>query len=71
MGKDQSGDEESFEAGCSNIRITPARASGRGGQIPETLLSGDHPESARWRREQSEKLTHERRPDLLQKAAKE
>jgi len=32
--------------------------------IPEVLLSGDHKKIARWRREQSEKLTKERRPDL-------
>jgi tRNA (guanine37-N1)-methyltransferase len=28
------------------------------------LVSGDHGKVARWRREQAEKLTRERRPDL-------
>lgn len=36
--------------------------------VPEILLSGNHGEIARWRREQSLKRTLERRPDLLEKA---
>jgi tRNA (guanine37-N1)-methyltransferase len=36
-----------------------------GHRVPEVLLSGDHGAIARWRRGQSEKLTRERRPDLL------
>jgi tRNA (guanine37-N1)-methyltransferase len=39
----------------------------RGSRVPEVLLSGNHGEIARWRREQSIKRTLERRPDLLQK----
>jgi tRNA (guanine37-N1)-methyltransferase len=37
----------------------------RGLDVPEVLLSGNHPEIARWRHEQSEQRTRERRPDLL------
>lgn len=37
----------------------------RGLQVPDILLSGDHPEIARWREEQSRKRTQERRKDLL------
>lgn len=37
----------------------------RGMTVPEVLLSGNHEEIARWRREQSLKLTRERRGDLL------
>ena len=33
--------------------------------IPEVLTSGNHGKIAAWRREQAEKLTAERRPDLL------
>ncbi len=40
----------------------PAQWQGRA--IPEVLLSGHHAEIARWRREQAEKITKERRPDL-------
>jgi tRNA (guanine37-N1)-methyltransferase len=37
----------------------------RGWAVPGILLSGNHGEIARWRREQSIKRTAERRPDLL------
>ena len=37
----------------------------RGWPVPEVLLSGDHGAVERWRRSQSERLTRERRPDLL------
>lgn len=40
----------------------------RGWQVPEVLLSGNHAQIARWRREQSLRRTLERRPDLLDKA---
>jgi tRNA (guanine37-N1)-methyltransferase len=40
----------------------------RGMEVPPVLLSGNHAEIARWRREQSIKRTAERRPDLLEKA---
>ena len=33
-------------------------------EVPEVLLSGDHGRIAKWRREQAEKITKERRPDL-------
>lgn len=37
----------------------------KGMKVPEVLLSGNHQEIDKWRKEQSEKLTAERRPDLL------
>ena len=40
----------------------------RGWAVPEVLLSGNHAEVARWRRQQSLLRTHQRRPDLLTKA---
>ncbi|RME86663.1 MAG: tRNA (guanosine(37)-N1)-methyltransferase TrmD [Anaerolineae bacterium] len=40
----------------------------RGWRVPEVLLSGNHAEIARWRREQSLLRTLERRPDLLKSA---
>ena len=36
----------------------------RGLKVPEILLSGDHARIAAWRREQAERLTRERHPDL-------
>ncbi len=40
----------------------PAEYRGMG--VPEVLLSGDHARIETWRREQSERLTRQRRPDL-------
>ena len=37
----------------------------RGLTVPEVLRSGNHAEIDKWRREQSEKLTREKRPDLF------
>jgi tRNA (guanine37-N1)-methyltransferase len=39
-----------------------------GWQVPEILLSGNHAQIARWRREQIIRRTLERRPELLDKA---
>ncbi|TGV77828.1 tRNA (guanosine(37)-N1)-methyltransferase TrmD, partial [Mesorhizobium sp. M2D.F.Ca.ET.145.01.1.1] len=36
-----------------------------GRPIPDVLISGNHKKIAEWRRDQSERLTKERRPDLL------
>lgn len=39
----------------------------QGAAVPETLLSGDHANIARWRHAQSETMTKQRRPDLWEK----
>ncbi len=41
----------------------------QGHRVPEVLLSGNHAQVARWRREQSLLRTRERRPELLDRAA--
>jgi tRNA (guanine37-N1)-methyltransferase len=43
----------------------------RGMAVPEVLLSGDHAAIARWRREEADRITRQRRPDLLDRAAAE
>jgi tRNA (guanine37-N1)-methyltransferase len=40
----------------------------RGWKAPDVLLSGNHAEINKWRRQQSLLRTHRRRPDLLEKA---
>lgn len=40
----------------------------RGHSVPEVLLSGNHAEIVRWRRQEALRRTFERRPDLLAKA---
>lgn len=64
MGKDESGADESFENGLLEYPHYTRPREWEGRAIPEILLSGDHAKIARWRREQSERLTRERRPDL-------
>ena len=65
MGKVASGEDESFENGLLEYPhyTRPREWEGRG--LPEALLSGDHARVAKWRREQAEQITRERRPDLL------
>ncbi|MEG6507925.1 tRNA (guanosine(37)-N1)-methyltransferase TrmD [Methyloligella sp. 2.7D] len=60
-------DQESFAEGLLEYPqyTKPREFDGR--KIPEILLSGDHKAIDEWRREQSEKLTKERRPDLWAK----
>ena len=65
MGKEASGSDESFENGLLEYPHYTRPRDWEGRAIPEVLLSGDHARIARWRREQAEKITRERRPDLL------
>jgi tRNA (guanine37-N1)-methyltransferase len=67
MGKHASGDDESFESGLLEYPHYTRPRDWEGRTIPEALLSGDHARIARWRREQSEKITFERRPEILRK----
>jgi tRNA (guanine37-N1)-methyltransferase len=64
MGKEESGAEESFSAGLLEYPQYTRPAAWEGRPIPDVLLSGDHGKIAQWRREQAEKLTKQRRPDL-------
>ncbi|MCB1384297.1 MAG: tRNA (guanosine(37)-N1)-methyltransferase TrmD [Nitratireductor sp.] len=65
MGNDQSGTHESFEAGLLEHPHYTRPAEWEGRAIPDVLTSGDHGRVERWRREQAERLTAERRPDLM------
>jgi tRNA (guanine37-N1)-methyltransferase len=58
-------EEESFSSGGLEYPQYTRPASWRGMKVPEVLLSGDHARIARWRAEQSEARTRDRRPDLL------
>jgi tRNA (guanine37-N1)-methyltransferase len=66
MGNPESLAEESHgEDGLLEYPVYTKPASWRGLDVPEVLLSGDHARIAAWRREQSERRTRERRPELL------
>jgi tRNA (guanine37-N1)-methyltransferase len=65
MGKAASGQEESFEEGILEYPHYTRPREWEGRAIPDVLLSGDHRRIAEWRRGEAERLTRERRPDLL------
>ena len=65
MGNDLSGDDESFENGLLEHPHYTRPQIFEGQAIPDVLVSGNHARIAAWRREQAERLTLERRPDLL------
>ena len=65
-GNESSLAEESFASDLLEYPHYTRPREFEGHAIPEVLLSGDHQAIARWRREQAEKLTKERRPDLWQ-----
>ena len=64
MGKEASGQDESFSAGLLEYPHYTRPAVWEGRPIPEVLLSGDHAKIEAWRRAEAERLTRERRPDL-------
>lgn len=61
----QSVEEESFSAGLLEYPQYTRPEEFMGVRVPEVLLSGNHARIAAWRREQSLKVTAERRPELL------
>jgi tRNA (guanine37-N1)-methyltransferase len=56
---------ESFEIGGLEWPLYTRPSAWRGRNVPEVLLSGHHGNIERWRKNQSDELTKERRPDLI------
>jgi tRNA (guanine37-N1)-methyltransferase len=69
LGSEASPLEDSHASGLLEYPQYTRPADFRGWKVPEVLLSGNHAEIARWRREQIIRRTLERRPDLLDKAS--
>lgn len=65
MGNDASGMHESFEGGLLEHPHYTRPQEFEGRAIPDVLTSGNHAKIAAWRRAEAERLTAERRPDLL------
>jgi tRNA (guanine37-N1)-methyltransferase len=65
MGKEASGNEESFENALLEYPHYTRPREWEGRAIPDVLLAGDHARIAAWRRAEAERITRERRPDLL------
>jgi tRNA (guanine37-N1)-methyltransferase len=65
LGHEQSAADDSFSNGLLEAPQYTRPADFRGWKVPEVLLSGNHAEIAKWRKEQAIKRTRENRPDLL------
>lgn len=64
LGNQSSTEEESFSNGLLEHPQYTRPAVWEGREIPAVLTSGNHAKVDKWRQEQSENLTRERRPDL-------
>lgn len=65
LGNAASTEEESFSGGFLEHPQYTRPASWEGRDIPEILTSGDHGKVDEWRRLQAEKITRERRPEMI------
>jgi tRNA (guanine37-N1)-methyltransferase len=70
LGDFNSAEGDSFHSGHLDHPHYTRPAEFRGMKVPEVLLSGHHAKIASWQKEQSERRTHERRPDLFEKKSK-
>ena len=67
LGNNETTSEESFNNGLLEYPQYTRPSVFMGEEVPQVLLNGNHQEIAKWRKEQSLKITKERRPDLLKK----
>jgi tRNA (guanine37-N1)-methyltransferase len=67
LGKDESSRAESFSEGLLEYPQYTRPREFRSMEVPQVLLGGDHARIARWRQEQAELRTLQRRPDLWEK----
>lgn len=65
IGSSESLAEESFSEGLLEYPQYTRPREWEGRTLPDVLLSGDHKRIAEWRRAEAERLTRERRPDLM------
>ncbi|WP_411330433.1 tRNA (guanosine(37)-N1)-methyltransferase TrmD [Desulfovibrio desulfuricans] len=68
MGKEESGDDESFSHGLLEYPHYTRPESLEGLPVPEVLQSGDHARIAQWRRQESVRATLRMRPEMLNEA---
>lgn len=69
-GGSESTAEESFEIGGLEWPLYTRPSVWRGQSVPEVLLSGHHGNIERWRKQQSDIITKQRRPDLIKENKK-
>lgn len=66
LGSETSAENDSFSDGLLDCPHYTRPAEFRGMKVPEVLLSGDHAEIEKWRREMAMQKTKRIRPDLLE-----
>jgi tRNA (guanine37-N1)-methyltransferase len=65
LGDEQSAADDSFSGGLLEGPQYTRPSEFRGWKVPDVLLSGNHGEIAKWRKEQAQHRTQKNRPDLL------
>jgi tRNA (guanine37-N1)-methyltransferase len=65
LGDEQSAADDSFSGGLLEGPQYTRPSEFRGWKVPDVLLSGNHGEIAKWRKEQARERTKKNRPDLL------
>jgi tRNA (guanine37-N1)-methyltransferase len=65
LGHEHSAIDDSFTTGLLEGPQYTRPAEFRGWKVPQVLLSGNHAQIAKWRKEEAIKRTRENRPDLL------
>ncbi|MFA5951448.1 MAG: tRNA (guanosine(37)-N1)-methyltransferase TrmD [Hyphomicrobium sp.] len=70
LGAEESLVHESFENGLLEYPHYTKPREWEGRATPDVLLSGDHKKIADWRRREAQRITRERRPDLLKGTVK-
>lgn len=68
LGSDESAQNDSHSNGLLEYPQYTRPQNFRGWEVPAILVSGNHQEVEKWRREQAILRTMKRRPDMLQKA---
>ena len=68
MGKEESGDDESFSHGLLEYPHYTRPENFEGLTVPDVLQSGDHERIANWRRQESVRATLRMRPEMLNEA---
>lgn len=76
VGNDSTHREESFSLGQESALLLEyphytKPPFWKGLEVPEVLTSGHHGRIAQWRREEAERITRERRPDLWERHSKQ
>ncbi|MCF8328297.1 MAG: tRNA (guanosine(37)-N1)-methyltransferase TrmD, partial [Bacteroidales bacterium] len=65
LGNETSALSDSFQDGLLAPPLYTKPLEYKGHKVPDILLSGNHQKIDEWRNEQAERITRERRPDLL------